>query len=140
MRNTKRHIQRHCVASNVKPHGLSLPFLLYLLFSHSLTLLLTLSRITQARITHGTRLGNECDKHVSVTGPPAVGLVWRPSSGSLMPLLPAHPNFYTNRHRNHVFSGVLSFKSVYSPTPEEEKVWTVLTFLVIRTRALFSVG
>lgn len=90
MRNVKRHVQRHCVASNVKPHGLPLPsfsLLPHLLF-HSLRY------ITQSsRITHGTSLGNECDKHVSVTGPPAA--VHRPGLESLMPPLPVRPNFNT---------------------------------------------
>lgn len=65
---------------------------------------LSLSDITQSsRITHGTSPRNECDKHVSVTGPPAVGPVHRPGSESLMPPLPVRPNFNTDSHRNHIF-------------------------------------
>lgn len=42
MRNAKRHVQRHCVASNVKPHGLS-PSPFYPSFSLSFSLIPSLS-------------------------------------------------------------------------------------------------
>lgn len=70
MKNVKRRVQCHCVASNVKPHS---PPSLTLSLSSSLSLSLPLSPTQSSRITHGTSLGNECDKHVSVTGPPAAG-------------------------------------------------------------------
>lgn len=76
------------------------PFFLSLVLISSFTLF----DITQSsRITHGTSLGNECDKHVSVTGPPAADPVRRPGLESLMPPLPVRPNFNTVSRRNHNF-------------------------------------
>lgn len=68
MKNT--HVARHCVASNVKPCE-----------AYSLT---SITPRSPLRVTHGTRLGNERDKHVSVTGPPVEG-PGEEDQASLMP-------------------------------------------------------
>lgn len=68
MKNARRHVERHCVASNVKP---------YEAYAHEH------NTESSSRITHGTSLGNERDKHVSVTGPPVEGR--EEDQASLMP-------------------------------------------------------
>lgn len=56
-----RAICRHCVAGNVKPCQA---------YAYSCG---RDGEKLRLRVTHGTRLGNERDKHVSVTGPPVEG-------------------------------------------------------------------
>lgn len=58
MKNAWGHVARHCVASNVKPYEAYAR-------EHNTE--------SPSRVTHGTSLGNERDKHVSVTGPPVEG-------------------------------------------------------------------
>lgn len=96
MKNT--HVARHCVASNVKPCE-----------AYSLT---SITPRSPLRVTHGTRLGNERDKHVSVTGPPVEG----PERRTKRVWCPVLPVPSTLIPRTHAISGLFSRHFSLSPS------------------------
>lgn len=131
MKNARGHGgARHCVASNVKPYRR-----------------LKLASITPAglsRVTHGTSLENERDKHVSVTGPPVEDRRGGPSEFDALFYL-----FPSSCPANRVISGLLSrefFLSFPRPVcgilfytcPREVFVLTVVTFESFRLSGSFG--
>lgn len=96
MKNT--HVARHCAASNVKPCE-----------AYSLT---SITPRSPLRVTHGTRLGNERDKHVSVTGPPVEG----PERRTKRVWCPVLPVPSTLIPRTHAISGLFSRHFSLSPS------------------------
>lgn len=115
MKNAWGHVARHCVASNVKPYEAYAR-------EHNTE--------SPSRVTHGTSLGNERDKHVSVTGPPVEGQRREPSEFDAPFYLFPRATPQTRRYRTYFPE---NFRSLLNQT-----VCRILSYTCSFAQASFS--